>query len=125
MFCLFKHFVQKCSIGILIKKKRKATTVNQLQFEKEEIHCYCCMMTKMNTSTPKSSTRSKISLVQKRGTRLSSLFKNLSPLPKLVRDLFVLSFKVTFSIVISSIRLVIPPSKKSLLGETVLVRKEY
>ncbi|XP_014211257.1 17-beta-hydroxysteroid dehydrogenase 13-like [Copidosoma floridanum] len=53
--------------------------------------------------------------------KLRWLLNRLAPWPRLARDLFVLSVKVTFAILFASARLVVPPTKKSLLGETVLV----
>ncbi|XP_033231572.1 epidermal retinol dehydrogenase 2-like isoform X2 [Belonocnema kinseyi] len=55
--------------------------------------------------------------------RILSLWKKVKPyaFPRLAYELFLLSLKITFSMITASIRLIVPPPMKNLLGETVLI----
>ncbi|XP_001601575.1 estradiol 17-beta-dehydrogenase 11-like [Nasonia vitripennis] len=74
--------------------------------------------TSVSSKPQSSSVKGKI---LRRGFGGSRLFAPLTPLPKLACDLFLLSVRIALVILLSTARLVVPPSKKSLLGETVLI----
>ncbi|XP_014226787.2 17-beta-hydroxysteroid dehydrogenase 13-like [Trichogramma pretiosum] len=55
--------------------------------------------------------------------KVKRLFSRVTPIPRIACEYFMLSAKVSMSILLAVLRLLVPPSKKSLLGETVLITK--
>jgi hypothetical protein len=74
----------------------------------------------MTVSTPEAMTP--LSSYRKRRRSCYSFLGALAPIPNYVCGIFLLSVRCATAILAASIRLIVPPWKKSLLGEIVLVR---